>query len=158
MSYERLALPNRQPKAVETRSAFVGYQKDKVWIWTVVNHHKKDILLWNIGDRSSESFKPIWQIIKCWHSFRYVTDGWKVYPMYIEPEDHLVCKTYMTRVQRRVATPRVGENTRLRHCARGAHRRCFHKTLYYSKSTLLLKYSIRLLLHYLRFDTAQFSI
>ena len=60
-------------------------------------------------NRFHESFKPIWQIIKCWHSFFYVTDGWKVYPMYIEPEDHLVSKTYMTRVE--------GENTRLRHCA-----------------------------------------
>ena len=56
-----------------------------------------------------ETFEPIWQIIKCWHSFFYVTDGWKVYPMYIEPEDHLVCKTYMTRVE--------GENIRLRHYA-----------------------------------------
>ncbi len=33
--------------------------------------------------------------------------GWKIYPIYIEPEDHLVCKTYMTRIE--------GENTRLRH-------------------------------------------
>ena len=95
--------------------------------------------------------------------------------MYIESEDHLVSKTYMTRVE--------GENTRLRHCARGAHRRCgatsnrqtsiarLHRksgqtprrrkaqgnaaqdTLCYSKSLVFLKYSIRLLLHYLRFDT-----
>lgn len=75
----------------------------------MVNHKRKGILLWNIGDRSHESFEPIWKVIKCWHSFWYVTDGWKVYPMYIEPEDHLVSKTYMTRVE--------GENTRLRHCA-----------------------------------------
>ncbi len=43
----------------------------------------KNNKLWNIGARSHESFEPIWQIIKCWHSFWYVTDGWKVYPMYI---------------------------------------------------------------------------
>ena len=110
-------------------------------------------MLWSIGDcaprrrhRSSRTFEQIWQIIKCWHSFWYVTDGWKVYPMYIEPEDHLVCKTYMTRVE--------GENTRLRHYLARLHR----KTLCYSKSILLLKYSIRLLLHYLRFNTVQFSV
>ena len=65
---------------------------------------------------------------------------WKVYPMYIEPEDHLISKTYMTRVE--------GENTRLRHYLARLHR----KTLCYSKSLLFLKYSIRLLLHYLRFN------
>ena len=34
---------------------------------------------------------------------------------YIEPEDHLVCKTYMTRVE--------GENTRLRHYLARLHRK-----------------------------------
>ncbi len=96
---------------IDELQTFVGNKKNKLWIWTVVNHQKKGILLWNIGDRSHETFEPIWQIIKCWHSFWYVTDGWKVYPMYIEPEDHLVSKTYMTRVE--------GENTRLRHYLAG---------------------------------------
>ena len=98
----------------------MGNKKNKLWIWTVVNHKRKGILLWNIGDRSSKTFEPIWQIIKCWTAlmrhrlalqdwrgfrlacFWYVTDGWKVYPMYIKPEDHLICKTYMTLVQRRL--------------------------------------------------------
>ena len=53
-------------------------------------------------NRSSTSFQIIWSIIRCWHSFWYVTDGWKVDPGFIEPEDHLVGKTYMTRVQRRI--------------------------------------------------------
>lgn len=88
---------------------------NKFWIWTVVNLWNQGILLWTVGgaaalalrDRSHQTFEQLWQIIKCWESFWYVTDGWKVYPMYIQPEDHLVSKTYMTRVE--------GENTRLRH-------------------------------------------
>ena len=132
---------------IDELQTFIGCKKNKFWIWTVVNHKQKGILLWNIGDRSHETFEPIWQIIKCWHSFSsriplciwYVTDGWKVYPMYIQPEDHLVCKTYMTRVE--------GENTRLCHYLARLHR----KTLCYSKSLSMLKYSIRLLLFYLRF-------
>jgi insertion element IS1 protein InsB len=120
---------------------FVGSKKHKFWIWTVVNHWKKGILLWTLGDRSAQSFEQIWQSIKCWHSFWYVTDGYLVYPSYIEPEAHLVCKTYMTRVE--------GENTRLRHYLARLHR----KTLCYSKSVHMLKHSIRLLLHYLKFKT-----
>ena len=92
-------------------------------------------------DRSHQTFASIWSVISCWHSFWYVTDGWKVYPMYIESEDHLISKTYMTRVE--------GENTRLRHYLARLHR----KTLCYSKSLTFLQYSIRLLLYYLRFDT-----
>lgn len=97
--------------------------------------------LWTVGDRSSKSFQILLSIIRCWHSFWYVTDGWKVYPGFIEPEDHLVCKTYMTRVE--------GENTRLRHYLARLHR----KTLCYSKSLEMLRHSIRLLLHYLKFQT-----
>ena len=126
---------------IDELQTFVGSKKSKVWIWTVVNHWKPGILLWTVGDRSSTSFQIIWSIIRCWHSFWYVTDGWKVYPGFIEPEDHLVCKTYMTRVE--------GENTRLRHYLARLHR----KTLCYSKSLEMLRYSIRLLLHYLKFKT-----
>lgn len=126
---------------VDELQTFVGSQKNKVWIWTVVNHWKPGILLWTVGDRSSQTFNHLWLIIKCWQSFWYVSDGYSVYPCFIEPENHLVSKTYMTRVE--------GENTRLRHYLARLHR----KTLCYSKSMEMLKYSIRLLLHYLKFKT-----
>lgn len=126
---------------IDELQTFVSSKKNKFWIWTVVNHHQPGILLWSIGDRSHQTFEKIWQIIKCWHSFWYVTDGYPVYPGYIEPEDHLISKTYMTRVE--------GENTRLRHYLARLHR----KTLCYSKSLAMLKYSIRLLLFYLKFKT-----
>jgi IS1 family transposase len=73
------------------------------------------ILAWRIGDRSAETFKPLWWIVKGWQSFFYVTDGWSVYPMFIEDGDHIVSKIYMTRVE--------GENTRLRHYLARLHRK-----------------------------------
>lgn len=61
--------------------------------------------------------------------------------MFIADGDQkIVSKTYMTRVE--------GENTRLRHYLARLQR----KTLCYSKSEEMLKHSIRLLIHYLRFD------
>lgn len=72
-------------------------------------------------------------------SYFYVTDGWKVYPGFIDAGDHIVSKTYMIRVE--------GENTRLRHYLARLHR----KTLCYSKSVEMLKHSIRLLLQYLKY-------
>jgi hypothetical protein len=60
-------------------------------------------------------------------------------PMFIPDKDQIICKTYMTRVE--------GENTRLRHYLARLHR----KTLCYSKSVEMLKHSIRLVIHYLKF-------
>ena len=46
---------------------FVGKKRNKLWIWTAVNHKQAGILAWVIGDRSAETFKPLWLIVKCWH-------------------------------------------------------------------------------------------
>ena len=115
-------------------------KKNKKWLWTVVNHWQPGILAWVLGDRSSKTFEPLWKIIRGWQSFLYVTDGWVVYPCFINDCDHLVLKTYMTRVE--------GENTRLRHYLARLKR----KTLCYSKSEEMLRLSIKILLHYLHFD------
>ena len=118
---------------------FVGRKRDKVWIWTAVDHFNPGILGWAIGNRSAETFKPLWQSISFWNCFFWVSDGYAVYPMFIPDGDQIVSKTYMTRVE--------GENTRLRHYLARLHR----KTLCYSKSLDMLKHSIRLLIHYLKF-------
>ena len=114
-------------------------QKNKIWIWTAVNHFKPGILGWVVGDHSADTFKPLWTMVSLWQCFFYVTDGLRVYPQFIPDGDQIVCKTYMTRVE--------GENTRLRHYLARLHR----KTLCYSKSLDMLKHAIRLLIHYLKF-------
>lgn len=65
--------------------------------------------------------------------------------MFIESGAQIVSKTYMTRVE--------GENTRLRHYLARLHR----KTLCYSKSVGMLKCSLRLLLHYLKYRLVPLS-
>ena len=82
-------------------------QKNKKWLWTAVNHFLPGILAWSLGDRSAKTFASLWQIVRCWQCFFYVTDGVSVYPCFIAPQDQIVNKTYMTRAE--------GENTRLRH-------------------------------------------
>ncbi len=34
-------------------------------------------------------FGQLTTLFLCWHSFWYVSDGYAVYPCFIEPEDHL---------------------------------------------------------------------
>ena len=110
------------------------------------------------GDHSAETFQPLWKIVEKWQCYFYVTDGWKVYPNFIPDGDQIVCKTYMIRAVRKLelnsscapsaCLPQVeGENTRLRHYLARLKR----KTLCYSKSEIMLRHSIRLLIHYLKF-------
>jgi IS1 family transposase len=114
-------------------------KKNKIWLWAAVNKASAGILAWVLGSRSAETFKPLWNIIKGWKSFFYATDGYVVYPIFIDDADHIVKKTYMTRVE--------GENSRLRHYLARLHR----KTFCYSKSEEMLRLSIKLLLHYLKY-------
>jgi IS1 family transposase len=104
-----------------------------------VNHSKPGILGWVLGDHSAKTFQPLWELVGNWKCYFYVTDGWSVYPMFIPDGDQIICKTYLTRVE--------GENTRLRHYLARLHR----KTLCYSKSKEMLAYSVKLLIHYLKF-------
>ncbi len=118
---------------------FVGSKRNKCWIWTVVNHFQPGILGWVVGDHSARTFRPLWDTIRVWHCYFWVSDGNPVYPGFIPEGDQIISKTYMTRVE--------GENTRLRHYLARLHR----KTLCYSKSLKMLQHSIRLLIHYLKF-------
>ncbi|MEH2410988.1 IS1 family transposase [Nostoc sp.] len=125
---------------VDELETFIG-KKNKVWLWTDVNHSVPGIIAWVMGDRSAKTFKYLWLIIRCWHSYFYITDGYPVYPIFISNEDHIVSKTYMTRVE--------GENCRLRHYLARLHR----KTFCDSKSVKILRYSIQLVIHYLGYGS-----
>lgn len=52
-----------------------------------------------------------------WNSGFYVTDGYQVYLCFINQGNHLVNKTYMTRVK--------GEKSTLRYCLTRLHRKKF---------------------------------
>jgi insertion element IS1 protein InsB len=75
---------------IDELQTFVGSKKNKLWIWTVVNHWKPGIILWTVGNRSGNTFQKLWLTIKCWSSFWYVTDGWKVYSVFVQPEEKLI--------------------------------------------------------------------
>ncbi len=67
---------------VDELETFIG-KKNKIWLWTAGNHSDTGIIAWVLGDRSSETFKKLWLIIKCWASYFYVTRGFAVYPCFI---------------------------------------------------------------------------
>jgi insertion element IS1 protein InsB len=125
-------------RSLSFRTNICGFKKNKIWLWTAVNSHQAGVLKWVIGDRSQKTFRDLWWVVRGWCCFLYITDGYPVYPCFINDGDHLVSKTAMTRVE--------GENSRLRHYLARLHR----KTFCYSKSIEMLEASIRLLTYYLK--------
>jgi len=113
-------------------------KKNKKWIWTSVDKDNTGILEYVIGDRSADTFERLWNKIKPWNCYFWITDGYKVYPSFIPDGDQIISKIYMTRVE--------GENSRLRHYLARLHR----KTFCYSKSEEMLFLSIKLLGYYLK--------
>lgn len=41
---------------------FVG-KKNKIWVWTAVDHFQAGILGWVVGDHSAETFMVLWQTL-----------------------------------------------------------------------------------------------
>ena len=121
---------------------FVGSKKTLIWLWTAVNHFTQGILAWVLGDHSAETFKRLWENVEKWKCYFYVTDGWKVYPSFIPDGDQIVSKTYMTRVE--------NENTRLRHYLARLRAQNF---MLFARQNKCARYSIKLLLHYLKYQT-----
>jgi len=56
-------------RLLDELQTFVGNKKNKIWRSTAVNKGLAGILVWTIGDRSAETFKPLWKIIKGWKCF-----------------------------------------------------------------------------------------
>ncbi len=114
-------------------------KKNKTWRATAVDHFKPGILGWVLGDRSAKTFEPLWDIVSKWNCYFYVTNGPKVYPIFMPEGEQTISKIYRTRVE--------GKNTRLRDYLA----RLTTKTVCYSQSSQMLGHSIKLLIHYLKF-------
>ena len=117
----------------------LSVKKNKIWLWTSLDKDYSGILEYVIGDRSSETFEELWDKIKNWNCYFWITDGYKVYPKFIPDGDQIISKIYMTRVE--------GENSRLRHYLARLNR----KTFCYSKSEEMLFFSIKLLVYYFKY-------
>jgi IS1 family transposase len=113
-------------------------KKNRFWVWTALDKDYSEILEFVFGDRSAKTFEQLWEKVKHWNCYFWITDGYKVYPKFIRDGDQIISKISMTRIE--------GENSRLRHYLARLHR----KTFCYSKSKEMLFLSIKLLIYYLR--------
>lgn len=69
--------PDQVPSVgeLDELETFIG-QKNKIWIWTAVDHFSQGILGGVLGVHRAETFRPLWAVVATWHCYFYVTCGW----------------------------------------------------------------------------------
>ena len=60
-TYDPEQLP--QVGELDELETFVIYKKNKVWLWTAVEHFRLGILVLVVGNHSADTFQPLWQAI-----------------------------------------------------------------------------------------------
>ena len=72
--------PDQLPQVgeLDELETFVGYKKNKVCLWTALDHFRPGILGWVVGNHSANTFQPLWEAIAFWQCYFWVTDGNRV--------------------------------------------------------------------------------
>ena len=107
-----------------------------IWIWIAICRVSKMILGFEIGDRSGETGKSLFEAIKSPFCQKYYTDYWLPYQNFLPPKKHVKSKAETYTIE--------GYNSLFRHYLARLHR----KTKCYSKSLEMLKISLNLLINF----------
>ena len=109
-------------------------KKNQYWIWIAVDRYKKKFINFVIGKRDEETGKELWEKIEQSNFNIVATDYWRAYEGFITKKIHCQSKAETFTVE--------GYNSLFRHFLARMRR----KTKCYSKSSLMLYYSVALLM------------
>jgi insertion element IS1 protein InsB len=73
--------------------SFVASKDNKQWIWVAIDTTTKQVIAFQVGDRSRQSAEKLWQRIPpaYRHHATFVTDDWEAYKGVIPSAQHEVC-------------------------------------------------------------------
>ena len=77
---------------IDELHTYIGEKKNYCWIWIAVDRYGKRFIHFVIGDRSSETGKRLWEVLKTKKMGRIMTDYWKAYQNIIPPDKHVCSK------------------------------------------------------------------
>jgi insertion element IS1 protein InsB len=103
----------------------VGDKETARWLWHAIDHHTGQVLAYVLGNRADHVFLALQALLEPFGMTRYDTDKWDAYRRYLPPEQHVIGKLPMQKIERKHLTWR----TRLKRLAR--------QTLCCSRSTVM---------------------
>lgn len=69
--------------------SFVGFRKNKRWLWTVLCRRTRQIIAFTIGDRSEKTCRKLWKRIpETYRSCQSFSDFWDAYQKIFPKETH----------------------------------------------------------------------
>jgi insertion element IS1 protein InsB len=122
--------------------SYVGAKKTERWLWHAIDHHTGRVLAYVVGSRKDATFLKLRALLVPFGITRYYTDKAGVYRRHLSPEQHMVGKLTMQKIERKHLTLR----TRLKRLAR--------KTLCFSRSRVMHDLLIGLYMNRVEFGRA----
>jgi insertion element IS1 protein InsB len=117
----------REPVGIEVELdemwGCVGDKETARWLWHAIDHHTGQVLAYMLGNRADHVFLALQALLEPFGITRYYTDKWGAYRRYLPPEQHVIGKLPIQKIERKHLTWR----TRLKRLAR--------QTLCFSRST-----------------------
>jgi insertion element IS1 protein InsB len=95
------------------------------WLWHAIDHHTGQMLAYVMGNRADHVFLALRALLEPFGITCYDTDKWGAYRRYLPPEQHVIGKLPMQKIERKHLTLR----TRLKRLAR--------QTLCFSRSAVM---------------------
>jgi insertion element IS1 protein InsB len=111
----------------------ISGQKNYCWVWTAIDRNRHKFIHLVLGSRGTETGKELYCKIPMSPTTLYMTDYWKPYADFLPLNRHIQSKKETFTVE--------GYNSIMRHFLARLRR----KSKCYSKSVLMLKYSLLLL-------------
>jgi insertion element IS1 protein InsB len=103
----------------------VGDKETARWLWHAIDHHTGQVLAYVLGNRADHVFLALQALLEPFGITRYYTDKWGAYRRYLPPEQHVIGKRPMQKIERKHLTWR----TRLKRLAQ--------QTLCFSRSPVM---------------------
>jgi insertion element IS1 protein InsB len=128
------ALPPALRSSNSTRCILISVPKNYGWIWIAVDRNGKRFLHSEVGSRDTETGRKLWTAIEDQPITQVMSGYWRLYEQFVPKELHAQSKAETYAVE--------GYNSLFRHFLARLRR----KSKSYSKSKIMLKYSVMFLM------------
>ncbi len=138
---ETTLLPPEEKETLELDElwSFVGFKKNKRWIWVAMCRRTRQIVAYAVGDRSEATCRLLWERVPTAYKGGVVyTDFWDAYQKVIPPEQHQAVGK---------GSGQTNHIERWNNTLRQRVARFVRKTLAFSKTEAMHECCLRLFLH-----------
>jgi insertion element IS1 protein InsB len=80
--------------------SYVGNKKCQRWLWLAIDHDKHDIVAYEFGPRSDETFLKLKRRLEGIKTGIFYTDDWGAYGRNLDEKYHIVGKQYTQAIER----------------------------------------------------------